>query len=197
MYEATKFITRHRTAPVNYSNYYYFANAFTETELSLIKKLGDNATKERAGVTDKGVFTDYRISEIGWIAPDDDSNWLYEKIGDFVMEANDAMWGFDVSGYHDQFQHTTYYGGGGHYDWHTDCGPNMANRKVSVVCQLSKPEDYTGGDLNINGGAGILTAPRDYNTVIIFPSFVLHRVTPVLTGTRKSLVTWLAGPPLR
>jgi PKHD-type hydroxylase len=73
----------------------------------------------------------------------------------------------------------------------------MANRKISVVVQLSDPSDYTGGELNLNGGNGIITAPKEKNTVIIFPSFVLHRVTPVLTGIRKSLVTWVAGPPLR
>ena len=114
-----------------------------------------------------------------------------------VMEANDTMWNFDLLGYHDSLQYTTYYGGGGHYDWHTDVGPGMANRKLSVVVQLTDPTEYTGGELNLNGGQGIIAAPKEKNTVIIFPSFVLHRVTPVLTGTRKSLVTWIAGPPLR
>lgn len=197
MFEATKFITQHRSALVDYSNYYYFQNAFTENELIVLKKIGDATHKEKAGVTDQGTITDTRISEVGWIAPTIEAEWIYEKIQNFVIEANNTMWNFDISGYHDQLQYTTYYGGGGHYDWHTDVGPNMANRKISVVCQLTPPEQYTGGDLNINGGRGILTAPRDYNTVIIFPSFVLHRVTPVITGTRTSLVTWLAGPPLR
>jgi PKHD-type hydroxylase len=197
MYQPSKFITRHRSVNVDYSNYYYFSNAFTENELLLITNMGKKTAKETASVTDQGVVSETRISEVGWIPHDDESNWLYEKIADFVIEANDTLWNFDISGYHDQFQYTTYYGGGGHYDWHTDVGPGMANRKVSIVCQLTKPEEYTGGDLNINGGRGILTAPRDYNTVIIFPSFVLHRVTPVLTGTRTSLVTWLAGPPLQ
>jgi PKHD-type hydroxylase len=73
----------------------------------------------------------------------------------------------------------------------------MANRKVSIVLQLSKPEDYDGGLLQLNGGNGIIDAPKEYNTLVIFPSFMLHRVTPVITGTRKSLVTWLAGPNLR
>lgn len=197
MFEPSKFITRYRSAQVDYSNYYYFSNAFTENELALIKKMGEDIQKETASVTDAGVVSDTRISEVGWIMHTEESNWLYQKITDFVIEANNALWNFDISGFHDSLQYTTYYGGGGHYDWHTDVGPGMANRKVSVVCQLTKPEEYTGGDLNINGGNGMLTAPRDYNTVIVFPSFVLHRVTPVLTGNRTSLVTWLAGPPLR
>jgi PKHD-type hydroxylase len=197
MYEPTKFITRYRSYPSNISNYYYFSNAFTDTELDLIGYLGGKTRKEKAGVTDAGIVTDYRISEVGWIEPSEESKWLYDKIGDFVLQANDEMWNFDLNGYHDHFQYTTYHGGGGHYDWHIDCGPNMANRKISVVVQLSDPTEYTGGDLNLNAGNGILEAPKLKNTVILFPSFLLHRVTPVITGTRKSLVTWLSGPPLR
>lgn len=197
MYQPTKFITRHRNLPLNYGNYYYFSNTFSPEELEKIRELGERTQKEKGGVTEEGVITDTRISEIGWIGMEQEAIWLYDKIADLVIEANTAMWNLDVSGYHDHFQYTTYYGGGGHYDWHTDVGPGMANRKISVVLQLSNPEDYTGGDLELNGGGGIIRPPKDLNTLVIFPSFVLHRVTPVLTGTRKSLVIWLSGPPLR
>lgn len=197
MHESIQFITKHRNLQINYSNYYYFTNAFTDQELIDLKILGEKTEKEKGSVTDEGKVTETRISEVGWIMAHNESMWLYDKITKMVMEANDAMWGFDLLGYHDNLQYTTYYGGGGHYDWHTDVGPGMANRKISVVVQLSDPTEYTGGMLNLNGGMGILEAPKEKNTVIIFPSFVLHRVTPVLTGTRKSLVTWIAGPPLR
>ena len=197
MHESYRFITRHRGMSVDYSNYYYFTSAFTETELALLTSLGELTDKEKGSVTDQGKVTETRISEVGWINPEENSMWLYDKITTMVLEANDAMWNFDLLGFHDSLQYTTYYGGGGHYDWHTDVGPGMANRKISVVVQLTNPEEYTGGELNLNGGNGIITAPKEKNTVIIFPSFVLHRVTPVLTGTRKSLVTWVAGPPLR
>ncbi len=197
MHESIRFITRHRNLPIDYSNYYYFLNAFTDQELLDLKKLGESTPKEKGSVTQEGVITETRISEVGWIMPTQDSGWLYDKITNMVIEANDTMWNFDLLGYHDNLQYTTYYGGGGHYDWHTDVGPGMANRKISVVVQLSDPSEYTGGVLNLNGGNGIIEAPKEKNTVIIFPSFVLHRVTPVMTGIRKSLVTWLAGPPLR
>lgn len=196
-HESLKYITRHRNLQHDYSNYYFFTKAFSQTELDHIQRMGEKVQKEKASVTQEGVITDTRISEIGWIISDNESIWLYDKISDMVMEANDTMWKFDLLGYHDSFQYTTYYGGGGHYDWHTDVGPGMANRKISVVVQLSDPSEYTGGDLNLNGGSGIIAAPKEKNTVIIFPSFVLHRVTPVMTGKRTSLVTWIAGPPLR
>mgnify|MGYP001177870175 CR=1 FL=1 len=32
-------------------------------------------------------------------------------------------------------------------------------------------------------------------SAILFPSTVTHRVTPVIKGTRYSIVVWFAGPP--
>ena len=108
------------------------------------------------------------------------------------------MWNFDVWGYHDDFQYTKYYGGDqGHYDWHMDLGPNMSNRKLSCVIQLSDPSDYEGGELEFNLGYTILSVPKGKGVITFFPSFLLHRVTPVTKGTRISLVTWLCGANLR
>ncbi len=191
------FSNNYRLKPVNYGNYYFYKNVFTESEIAKIHSLGESSPKQKGSVTDSGHITETRISDVSWIDQKQDSYWLYEKISELVDEANKAMWEFDIYGYHDSLQYTTYYGGGGHYDWHTDVGPMMANRKVSVVLQLTKPDEYEGGNLQLNGGNGIVEAPKDFNTMIIFPSFMLHRVTPVITGTRKSLVTWLAGPNLR
>jgi PKHD-type hydroxylase len=92
---------------------------------------------------------------------------------------------------------TNYYGDGGHYDWHADLGPGISNRKLSVVLQLSDPKDYVGGDLQMNTGGAITTVPKEYGLLCFFPSFVLHRVTPLTSGTRTSLVTWLCGANLR
>jgi PKHD-type hydroxylase len=191
------FSNNYRLKPIDYGNYYYYQNVFTESEISKIHSLGEASPKEKGVVTDSGHVTETRISDVSWIDQKEESYWLYQKISELVNEANKSMWEFDIYGYHDSLQYTTYYGGGGHYDWHTDVGPMMANRKVSVVLQLTKPDEYEGGDLQLNGGNGIIEAPKDFNTMIIFPSFMLHRVTPVITGTRKSLVTWLAGPNLR
>lgn len=197
MSSSSIFSNNYRLKPVNYGNYYYYQNVFTESEIELIHSLGNQVPKEKGSVTDAGNVTEARISEVSWINENQESYWLYEKIAGMVDEANRAMWEFDIYGFHDSLQYTTYHGGGGHYDWHTDIGPMMANRKVSIVLQLSKPEDYEGGLLQLNGGNGLIDAPKEYNTLVIFPSFMLHRVTPVITGTRKSLVTWLAGPNLR
>ena len=107
------------------------------------------------------------------------------------------MWDFDIWGYHDSLQYTVYNGDGGHYDWHADLGPGLSNRKLSVVLQLSEGTDYDGGELQINPGGSILSVPKQLGLLCFFPSFLLHRVTPVTSGKRISLVTWLCGANLR
>jgi PKHD-type hydroxylase len=73
----------------------------------------------------------------------------------------------------------------------------MSNRKLSCVIQLSDPEDYDGGELQMNMGSQIVSIPKQKGLVTYFSSFVLHRVTPVTRGVRKSLVAWISGPNLR
>jgi PKHD-type hydroxylase len=193
-----QFITQERNN-VNHFNYYYYAKPFTIEELEDIKKIGNSYPMQKAqvGGGDDSQMTDYRRSEISWIPESQETQWLYDKIANYAIEANKEMWNFDIWGYQDSLQFTNYYGDGGHYDWHADLGPNMSNRKLSVVLQLSDPKDYVGGQLEMNLGASIISVPQQYGLLCFFPSFVLHRVTPLTSGTRTSLVTWLCGANLR
>jgi PKHD-type hydroxylase len=193
-----QFINQERNN-VNHFNYYYYAKPFTIEELEDIKKIGNSYPMQKAqvGGGDDSQMTDYRRSEISWIPESQETQWLYDKIANYAIEANKEMWNFDIWGYQDSLQFTNYYGDGGHYDWHADLGPNMSNRKLSVVLQLSDPKDYVGGQLEMNLGASIISVPQQYGLLCFFPSFVLHRVTPLTSGTRTSLVTWLCGANLR
>lgn len=186
---------------VNHLNYYYFTSAFTESEIIKIREYGDSLPKQKAvtgGGGDNGVVeSDYRISEISWIPQNNDAAWIYNKISDYAIIANREMWNFDIWGYLDDLQYTVYYGNGGHYDWHADLGPDMSNRKLSAVLQLSDSGEYEGGTLEINIGSQVLEVPKQLGLITFFPSFLLHRVTPLTSGVRKSLVTWLCGANLR
>ena len=124
-----------------------------------------------------GVVSDYRKSEVCWIPENEESVWLYDKIAYYANEANKVMWDFDIWGFPDDLQYTLYHGDGGHYDWHLDLGPSIANRKLSMVLQLTGPEEYTGGDLQINCGGTISTVVKEKGLITFFPSFLLHRVT--------------------
>lgn len=198
MSASKQFIAQHRN-DINHFNYYYYTNAFTPEEIIEIRELGDNLPKQKAvtGGGDEARESDYRISDISWFSENESSRWLYEKIAEYAIAANRDMWNFDIWGYFDELQYTTYYGDGGHYDWHADLGPKISNRKLSCVLQLSDPGEYEGGDLEMNIGSSILTVPKGLGTLCFFPSFVLHRVTPLTGGVRTSLVTWFSGANLR
>ena len=86
------------------------------------------------------------------------------------------------------------YGVGDHYQrWHTDVSAEASTRKLSFTVQLS--ESYTGGALCMEYGA--VPTSRRLGEIILFPSFLPHRVEPVLTGERMALVGWMHGPPFR
>ena len=51
--------------------------------------------------------------------------------------------------------------------------------------------------LEIRPDSNVQAMPRGQGTAVIFPSFVLHRVTPVTQGTRWSLTLWSHGPAFR
>lgn len=183
---------------VDHYNYYYFDNAFTEDELTKIHNTA-NLYPKVAGTTvgESEEVSDYRKSTIIWIPEENKNMWLYNKISDLANVANTQMWNYDIWGYGDALQYTIYEGNGGHYDWHADLGPKISNRKLSCVLQLSDADDYEGGELQLNNGAGAVNVGKKKNRIVFFSSFVLHRVTPVTKGTRMSLVTWLSGKNLR
>lgn len=84
--------------------------------------------------------------------------------------------------------------GGGCYTWHMDKGryreSPIAGRRMSISVQLTDAKTYEGGDLQLNLG-DVYAATREIGSAIVFPSYVLHQVTPVRRGIRHALVTWL------
>jgi PKHD-type hydroxylase len=185
---------------VDYSNYYWFKDGFTTTELADIESLTTNLdwVDAQTGQDVKSKITDYRKSKIKWCPQSDEWYWVYEKLSDMIKSANKTMWDFELTQMRELIQYTEYYSGGGQYDWHMDCGIGIQNqRKVSVTVQLSDPSEYEGGDLQFNIGGSWITAPRIKGAAVIFPSFFLHRVTPITKGTRKSFVLWVGGEPFK
>ena len=185
---------------VNYTDYYWFKNGFSKEELAIIESMTKELPFQDAvtGEGDESKISEYRKSRIKWCPQNKQWRWVYSKLHDMIIQANNEMWKFDLSTMNEQIQYTEYYGTQeGGYNWHMDCGTEIQNqRKISVTVQLSDPSEYDNGDLQFNIGRQ-LTAPRVQGAAVIFPSFYLHRVTPVSKGTRKSFVLWVGGEPYR
>ena len=115
-----------------------------------------------------------------------------------IRKVNQQVYKFDLSGFAETFQYRVYHGSeGGHYYWHIDWGLKQIQRKLSASVQLTDPAGYEGGDLQFRGVREIETAPRARGVVIVFSSFIQHRVTACTKGTRKAVVVWTAGLPFR
>lgn len=139
---------------------------------------------------------DYRNSTVSWITTENTKfNWLFSRIGDIVQELNTRFFGYDIL-YSENLQFSTYDSKNhGRYDKHVDMFYDTSiHRKLSVSIQLSDSNDYQGGKLMLYPQRDAIEVNFKKNTLIVFPSFVLHEVTPVTQGTRHSLVTWINGP---
>jgi PKHD-type hydroxylase len=142
--------------------------------------------------------TTYRRSQVVFLGPEPRYRWLYERMWLAAVECNRRFFCVDIGGIEPNLQIARYDGADrGFYDWHTDFAGIRPLRKLSLSIQLSWPEDYDGGDLELLYDAVPQRLERTRGTLLAFPSFMLHRVTPVTRGTRWSLVAWVLGPRWR
>ena len=151
-----------------------------------------------------------RDSSIVWM----NDRWIYNEIQPYVHQANkSAGWNFNWD-YSEGCQFTKYKPGQ-YYDWHCDSwdgiykekGPTQGKiRKLSVTVSLSDEKDYTGGELEFDfrnndpytkRNTSICKDILPKGSLVVFPSFVWHRVKPVTKGVRYSLVVWNLGYPFR
>lgn len=142
------------------------------------------------GDTDAAV----RRSQIVFLGLEEKYGWLYSRLWSAAQECNRLFFCVDVAGVETNVQLARYQSTDrGFYDWHTDFAGIRPLRKLSISIQLSNPEDYEGGDLELMYGTEPYKMDRTKGAFIVFPSFMLHRVTPVTRGTRWSLVAWILG----
>ena len=209
---------------MNLTNYYwYFKSAIPPKICDDIIKYGlsQSQTMARTGqYGDKQLNKDEikdmqkkRKSDIVWL----NDPWVYKEIHPYVHQANkDAGWNFDWE--KSESCQFTKYKLNQFYDWHCDSwdkpydkegSDNGKIRKLSMTCQLTDGSEYEGGELefdfrnydpHMRDEAKHVTQAKEILTkgsIIVFPSFVWHRVKPVTSGTRYSLVVWNIGRPFR
>jgi PKHD-type hydroxylase len=145
----------------------------------------------------------FRRSKLRWFDRNArDMQWLYDKMEYLFHRSNHSAFGFDISYFH-ELQVTEYSADyEGKYDWHEDTfwildRKACMHRKLSMVVQLTDPAQYEGGDLELKQQPPEPHKLRTLGSVIVFPSVLQHRVTPVTKGVRYSLVSWIEGPPFR
>ena len=156
------------------------------------------------GVDGSVTVNDYRKSKIRFIQRDDPNfTFLFDELWKLAIQSNDEWFGFHLSKityiqlaeYDESYQ--------GEYKAHQDVfwmnGDPDYHRKLSCVVQLSDSNIYEGGNLEIYNVKNEIDLEnrRSQGTVIFFPSFYYHAVTPVTKGVRFSLTCWFDGPKFR
>lgn len=201
--------------------FWYFKGVLSNGFCDDVIKYGNSKVDEKGrigGTGDKNLnknqkkfLNKTRDSNVAWLS----DRWIYDEILPYINLANkNAGWNFDID-FCESIQFTKYRKKQ-FYDWHCDPMPEPYNspdkpnihgklRKLSATVQLSDPKDYKGGEFQIqprnqtNPSKPIMTInevkPR--GSVLVFPSHVWHRVRPVVSGTRYSLVIWNLGHPFK
>lgn len=177
--------------------------AFNEEELDKLIAYCDTLPLEKAAIDKdkKENIEDIRESQVAWIELNEKSSFIYDRLAYVLRGLNGEFYKFDLYGFSEHLQFTIYKEDSkGHYTWHLDNGSSNAGavpRKLSLVLQLSDPKDYEGGDLEIMTSANPQAIKKEKGLIAVFPSYTLHRVTPVTKGTRKTIVVWATGPAFK
>ena len=168
---------------------------FSTGECLQIRELSASLSTLEGGVSEKGTLAhDIRSSNIRWMTPTTGNQWVFEKLWAAVEQINQC-YRFELDGIREV--QIARYGQGDFYDWHVDIGKAVTStRKLSVSVQLSDPGSYEGGELVVQYHED-KEPVKEIGSVIVFPSYLSHRVNRVVRGERWSLVAWVHGPAFR
>ena len=193
------------------NEYYYFTEAIDKKTCNKIMKTGGKDFGEAVvghggeSIVDKEV----RTSKTAW----SNDQWIYDLIWPYMEEANaQAGWKYDIKAA--ESVQITRYETGGFYNFHKDGESDNLGaynkpqnkfrhgnvRKLSMSIILN--DDYEGGGFEfatLDKKVSNIYTPdfSKLGSIMVFPSFMMHRVKPVTKGTRYSAVSWFVGPPFK
>ena len=176
---------------------YHIPTAITKPLVSVIQNQF-NDLKLTEGTVENSSIEDYRKCKVQWIATD---HWVSGMLSHFVECANLNSFQYDLDAWASRIQYTVYDNPGCKYDWHidncvSDFHPEKV-RKLSISLCLSSKDEYEGGEFQILMGRSMKSFKMDCGDAIIFPSDCTHRVRPLKSGKRISLVGWMGGPKFK
>ncbi len=177
-------------------NWVYSENAFTSEEVNKIIEAGAKENIIKATINVNNVIDqNVRCTDISWLPSNDENNvWIFKRLTDIVTDINKIYFNFNITTI--QSLQYSIYQEGGFYKDHVDLMhlSELGIRKLSFSVMLTDPEEYEGGELLLKTAASPTNTVNKKGSIVFFPSYTLHEVTPVTKGTRKTLVGWVLGP---
>ena len=189
--------------------YWYFKNVVDDFYINSLHELGKKKKTLKGKIDGTVLNKERRESDVKFVS----EQWVYDAILPSIKTANQAAgWNFDFN-WCEAAQYTIYKKGQ-HYGWHTDMADDpyeMENsnfkgkvRKLSCTLLLNDATEFKGGDCefdfrNSRDKENVVRAKelKNKGDLIVFPSHLWHRVKPITSGKRFSLVAWFIGPPFK
>jgi len=185
----------------NYPIMAKFDTGFDIAMINNIKNYVSSSTNLAPATT--GIDGQLRLSIRNCLSSNiEDTYWIVRLLESYILEVNKKLFRYDLNGWHDSLQYLFYDGKGAGYKWHSDIGAEPTEtgiRKLSLVLGLSDINEYEGGELQIilDGRTDMETIKLGLGECVIFPSSTIHRVRPLKSGRRETIVGWYAGPDFR
>jgi PKHD-type hydroxylase len=184
--------------------YAFWDNIFTVDDCNSIIEDHDKLQFTNGLIGDNYNDSSSRKSKIHFNFLNNNNEWIFQKLLHVTDLLNTKFYQYDLVGF-ESYQYTVYHEHD-HFDWHLDMGlgnritsppSSLIPRKLSFVLFLSDKDDYTGGEFLLNIGDTPIELEIVKGRVYAFPSFIMHKISPILTGNRKSLVWWAVGPKFK
>lgn len=186
----------------NKANFAFWENFLSENDINkiLASSEWDNLIRGQVG-SEKVIKETVRETDIAWYKQSESNKEIWEKLAYAAMDVNSNFFKFDLTGFYEPAQLGYYtWAKQSHYSWHIDADVSKPKvpRKLSMVLQLNDPSEFEGGELQIKTVSDEpISLELKRGRAWFFPSYFLHRVTPVTKGVRKTLVLWITGPEFK
>jgi PKHD-type hydroxylase len=179
--------------------YVVWENCFTSQQLDILQALAKQADEiSKTGSNEYSTVSEYRTAYIKWLEKTTETIWVWDKLNEVIQVINAQFYRYDITGLAEPPQLSDYREASlGGYDWHNDAAITGPFRKLSLAMQLSYPDDYEGGDFEFMLANKPETMQKQRGLIVVFPSSTVHRVSPVIKGSRQSLVQWITGPDFK
>lgn len=168
---------------------------FTDEQLDSLRAYAINQAAAPHGAEKEGrQGAEYLIVNI---QNEGEFDWVYDRLWLIATEIN-KKYRFDIKKVFEPVQIAIYdESTQGHNEWHLDIELHNMERKICLFVPLSDESEHEGGDLDLLYSVRLYRPPLNKGSVIVYPSFMLNRITPVSKGTRYCLLAWICGPSFK